>query len=278
MNMNTHNHNVFSGQGLFDLTRDTQTVIDECLESKARRELRKSYRAQLKCSLNTFSKSFKDRLISTIFPQEIEDWLYSMDVVNATRQGYLKDVRTLFSFAHRKGYTVTDAALLVDRPESENKSPGILSPDETEALMLACLEVDAGLSPWLAVQLFGGVRHSEACQLTSEEVTKDAIRIESKKSKTRRRRIIQCNATLKSWISGDYDTRNWRRRWWKVRDKAGIEWPSNCMRHSFCSYGVAEFGARATAEAAGHSEQVLFAHYRALVTPQDAKRYWAIMA
>jgi hypothetical protein len=48
------------------------------------------------------------------------------------------------------------------------------------------------------------------------------------------------------------------------------------MRHSYVSYHYAIHGAAATAREAGHSEQVLFQHYRALVTPEDARKFWEL--
>jgi len=49
-------------------------------------------------------------------------------------------------------------------------------------------------------------------------------------------------------------------------------------RHSFVSYHLARFeNAGKTALEAGHSETMLFGHYRALVTPEAAAEFWAIV-
>jgi hypothetical protein len=58
---------------------------------------------------------------------------------------------------------------------------------------------------------------------------------------------------------------------------SGVPWPQNVTRHSFVSYHLAEHeNAAKTALEAGHSEAILFRHYRALVTPQAAAEFWAI--
>jgi integrase len=60
---------------------------------------------------------------------------------------------------------------------------------------------------------------------------------------------------------------------------AGItEWPDNALRHSFASYHVAHFkDAKALALEMGHTDSgILFNHYRALVKPKEAARYWNI--
>ena len=49
------------------------------------------------------------------------------------------------------------------------------------------------------------------------------------------------------------------------------------MRHSFVSYRLAATGnAAQTALESGHDQAVLFHHYRELVKPKDAARYFEI--
>src|SRR5262249_16801386 len=67
----------------------------------------------------------------------------------------------------------------------------------------------------------------------------------------------------------------------QTRESAGIrKWPENALRHSFASYHLARFkNAAATALELGHHDsRVTFAHYRQLVQPNDAERYWNIRA
>jgi len=59
---------------------------------------------------------------------------------------------------------------------------------------------------------------------------------------------------------------------------AGIEWKKNAMRHSFASYHLAAFkNPAATAMELGHmNSAITYAHYRELVKPADAARYFSI--
>jgi len=54
------------------------------------------------------------------------------------------------------------------------------------------------------------------------------------------------------------------------------EWPDNALRHSFASYHLAHFkNAASTALELGHHDsRITFAHYRELVKPKDAEKYW----
>jgi integrase len=65
----------------------------------------------------------------------------------------------------------------------------------------------------------------------------------------------------------------------QARARAGItDWPENALRHSFASYHLAQFkNAASTALELGHHDsRITFAHYRELVKPKDAERYWNV--
>jgi hypothetical protein len=56
-----------------------------------------------------------------------------------------------------------------------------------------------------------------------------------------------------------------------------VEWKQNALRHSFCSYRLAEVKSAAqVALEAGNSPQMIFRHYRELVTDREAKMWFAI--
>src|SRR4029453_4184634 len=71
---------------------------------------------------------------------------------------------------------------------------------------------------------------------------------------------------------------NFRELFDASRVAAGItEWPSNGLRHSFGSYHLAHFNdVNALALEMGNSPEMIFSHYRELVAPKDAERYWRI--
>ena len=56
-----------------------------------------------------------------------------------------------------------------------------------------------------------------------------------------------------------------------------IPWRHNALRHSFCSYRLADVkNAAQVALEAGNSPQMIFKHYRELVTEEQAKDWFAI--
>jgi len=53
--------------------------------------------------------------------------------------------------------------------------------------------------------------------------------------------------------------------------------PYDCIRRSFCSYGLRHFGnAAKVALQAGHTEQIMFRHYLKLFSKAHAKMFWNV--
>ena len=134
---------------------------------------------------------------------------------------------------------------------------------------------------------FSGLRVAEINALDWRDVdlAHGFIIAGAKISKTRSRRLVPILDNLRAWLQPiakpagpvlvDPDTRY---RHEAARRRAGIvEWPQNCMRHSFVSYRLAQTqNAPQVALESGHDQAVLFAHYRELVRPKDAERFFSI--
>jgi hypothetical protein len=57
----------------------------------------------------------------------------------------------------------------------------------------------------------------------------------------------------------------------------GFEWERNVLRHSAISYRVATTqNVNQVALESGNSPAIIFKHYRELVTPADAQKWWGI--
>jgi len=64
----------------------------------------------------------------------------------------------------------------------------------------------------------------------------------------------------------------------KCAATAGVPWKQNVLRHSFCSYRLAVTSdVSKVALEAGNSVTMIHAHYKALVTEQAGKEWFAIM-
>jgi len=60
--------------------------------------------------------------------------------------------------------------------------------------------------------------------------------------------------------------------------RAGVPWRKNALRHSWISARVADTQDVAkTALEAGNSPSVVFSHYRQVITPAEAARWFSVM-
>jgi hypothetical protein len=65
----------------------------------------------------------------------------------------------------------------------------------------------------------------------------------------------------------------------RERAKLRSEWPQNAVLHSFDCYHLVQFNdAPKLALKMGNSPATIFRHYRQLVKPKEAERYWKLAA
>ena len=257
-------------------------LVNEFLLAKARLVNSDRYLRQLKVVLSSFANGRTRHPIDQVRAPEVEKWIRVHDWKPRTAKGYLDSVKTLFSFAVKRGYLDRNPALGVELPRAPATAPiGVHTPDQVRQVLDTARRADLDVCRVLAVRYFAGVRSAEAHRLRESDLKLDQgfLEVPASKSKTRSRRLVTIQPNLKAWLAlggelravGDMTIR-------KVIKLSKVDWVHNATRHSFVSYHLAEFeNAGKTALEAGHSETMLFAHYRALVTPAAAKEYWAIL-
>lgn len=162
---------------------------------------------------------------------------------------------------------------------------GILSVEQTARLLTSAPQ---SLIPYLTIGAFAGLRAAEVERLEWDRIDLDSgfIEVAAKNSKTARRRLVKILPNLQAWltpfrgISGLVIPANLRWLLVDAREQAGIsQWPSNALRHSYASYHLAHFNdAAALALQMGHTNTaMIFQHYREVVKPKNAARFWEIM-
>lgn len=260
----------------------TVTVVDainELLTSKARAGRSDAYLRQLRIGLADFARGRSRHALASITPADVEAWLSLSHLSSRTRLGRLQYVRTLFGFGQRRGYCAGNPAAAVDTPTQRSDPPGIHTPAQVRAILAAAMGCSPRLTRVLAIRYFAGLRTAEAARLDEADIGPKYITVEAAKAKTRRRRLVPIHPTLRAWLDlgGELPGQTCEQALWELTRRIGVPWPRNCARHSFVSYHLAAHGSAAqTALIAGHSEAMLFAHYRELVTPEAAAEFWAL--
>jgi integrase len=259
-------------------------LLNDFLRTKAKSGRSLRYIRALRVSLKSFAKGRNQTPIGNVTVTDIETWLESHNWSPRTQRNYLKDVRGMFNFAVKRNLLEHNPANAVELPVLVDKPPSIHTPDQVRTVLNFARGYNLNICRCLAVRYFAGLRSSEAQKLNEAEIREDLIEVTAVKSKTRRRRLVSIQPNLRAWLDLGgklplHDLSNtWRWFTAALLKEHGIEWEHNVTRHSFVSYHLAQFGnAGKTALEAGHTEQMTFAHYRAVVTPDAAKEFWGIL-
>lgn len=263
-------------------------LVKELIRAKERDGSSFVHLKDLRCRLNIFAAKFDGQPVATITNTAIDDWLRSLPVGPVTRNHYRRLIILAFNFAVRRKYAATNPAVDTAEAREPKTPPGILTVDQARALLV---NAPTAILPYLAIGLFAGLRRAEIERLDWSEIDFDSghIEVTAEKSKSKMaNRYITLQPNLKAWLLPHRQLKGsvtpqesivFRQSFNHAREAAGItDWPDNALRHSFASYHVAHFkDAKALALEMGHRDSgMLFNHYRALVKPKEAERYWNI--
>jgi hypothetical protein len=271
----------FCDNGFWPDAPKTAEVIAELLRTKARAGKCDGYLRQLRMSLKRFAHAVNNAPVQEVLPQHIERWLGNLAVNARTKKGNLDSVRLMFNFALKRGYVRSNPALEIQLPKDDShlRAPEIHTPEQVAKVLHTMQRADLDTCRFLAVRYFAGLRGTEA-QACNVQLERGFIEVTALAAKTRRRRLVKIEPNLAEWLKlgGELPLRDLNTRLSRVGKLSGVPWSANVTRHSFCSYHLARFrNAASTALEAGHSEAMLFAHYRELVTEQDAAEFWSIV-
>ena len=192
---------------------------------------------------------------------------------------------TFFSHAVTLGYAVSNPAQNTAKAKEPDAPPGILTVTQAANLLE---NATPEMLPYIAIGLFAGLRRAELERLDWRDIHFDGeqlIEVTAAKSKTARRRFVKIQPNLREWLApvrkhfGKITPDNFVKEFDALRVAAEItNWPDNALRHSFASYHLAQFrAAAALALEMDHTDSgMIFGHYRQLVRPKEAARYWSI--
>jgi len=274
-------------------TKTVAEVVAEMIAVKEARGASKPYLSDLHSRLGRFAEAFKVP-IASVTTGDVQKWLDGIKGATETLKNFRRITGTLFRFAEARGYIAKRSSPVPDTERIENgisKPVTIYTPEEMARLLTAA-PPDA--VPCLAIAAFAGLRSAEIMRLDWREVhlPEKFIELTAEKAKTAARRIVPISDNLAAWLAPHVKTQG---RIWKARQEelfiayreaaaatqtpaqAAVVLKRNACRHSFSSYRLAEIqNAAQVALEAGNSPQMVFKHYRELVKPTEAKRWFAI--
>ena len=265
--------------------RRVADVISELIATKEARGKSACYIADLRSRLKRFAEAFAVD-ISTVTTADVQRWLDGLKLSAQSAKNFQTVIGTLFSFAESRGY-IFKGGNPIEGTEQITANGGdiqIFTPDEIAALLKAA---SPEFLPVIALGAFAGLRTAEIERLEWSDIhfAEKFIVIGASKSKTASRRIIPLSDNLAAWLA-PYAKQTgliWKRtELWRARAEtvkaAGVKWKPNGLRHSAASYWFAGCNdAGRVAGYLGNSAAVIHRHYRELVRPADAVKWFSIL-
>ena len=265
-------------------------VMTEFKAVKEKAGLSKKYlETSASCFFRPFRDHFKDGLITEIAGDACEKYIYQHKGWNHTsRATHIRHLNVLFNFAIDKGYASLNPFEKVQRPkrQANNSADKVLPVEGVIKLLQYALKHDYKPEcAALVLVLFCGVRVDEVDRLTWDKIKLDeenpVVVLDQTKANHRRVNPVPKNAL--EWLklvrgTGKLTPANYQGRMRYVRKASKAGCKQNSARISFASYHVAMHeDAAKTSLLLGHKNpSLLWETYRALVTKEEAKRFWRI--
>ena len=273
-------------------------VVTELMMVKESRGASVRYIGDLHSRLTRFAEAFvKDA--GNVTTAEIQEWLDGLQLSPQSYTNFRTVLHLLFGFAVARGYASDNPVEDVERVRVRGGDVEIFTPVEIARLLAAA---SPEYLPCIAVGAFAGLRSAEIERLEWQDIDLAGrlITVAASKSKTASRRIVPIHDNLAQWLApyAGREGKLWPHSsigFYKAQEataaataiaaddgkgikaQKAVTWKANALRHSYASYRFALTGdAGRVAGELGNSAAVVHRHYRELVKPADAERWFAI--
>jgi len=264
--------------------RSVTDLVEEMLSAKQVDGMSARYIDDLENRLGRFADKFGAGGIADLTTAEMQQWLNGLGLAHRGRNNFRATIVLLFNFAKSRGFLPKNQPTEADalsKAKGAESPIGIFTPADISKLLA---NADDSLVPYLAIGAFAGLRTAEIQRLQWSEVKlqQGYIEVAANKSKTAQRRLVPISPNLASWLLPYTGSNGVVCKLSTINQKASdfarrlnVEWPHNGLRHSYASYRLAQCKiAGEVALEMGNSPQMIFRHYRELVTVADAGKWW----
>jgi integrase len=273
-------------------TKESVAYFSSLFLAQKAKQVEKVTLRQLKWALNKFSERFGAARPQEVDAVEVKRWVERLPLEPRGRFNVFAVCRDFFNSPEVRGLVKQNP--FCDPPQKRGKHARlpILTVDQMRALLAQ--EWPQWFKVWLVAGGFAGMRTREifAVDFSAFDWEYDEIvirREEAKQGEAARPRSATMQEAFKRHMprgkgkltegATDKLWRPWARQACRVigLTEEPLEWPTNCLRHSFASYHLAHFrDASKTAFEMGTSPDLLYATYANLVSRRDAEKWWAL--
>lgn len=277
-------------------------VVAELLKVKGSRGASVRYAKDLRLRLERFAGDC-NKDCCNVTTADLQAWLDALSLAPQSYRNYRTVLHTLFEFAVARGYAADNPIESVEKLKVRNGDIEIFKPVEIARLLESARANYPDFLPSLAIGAFAGLRSAELERLEWKDIdfASRHIVVSASNAKTASRRIVPLCDNLAAWLA-PYSGRQQGKVWpgesilfYKrqqqialataveadeskgVKAQKPVEWKGNALRHSYASYRFALTGdAGRVAGECGNSAAVIHRHYRGLVKPADAERWFNV--
>ena len=158
-------------------------AVPLCLEAKEKEDgASKRYLQSLRSVLNRFAFKCGNLVVNEVRHPQITEFLKGYKISLRTRQGYLTDLRTFFSWCEQKGHCEVNPCVAAMPSKAKRKQImeakrgrrklQVLTPGEVKKLLTYCETEEPTLTPYACLCVFGGLRpEREAPNMIDEDIT-----------------------------------------------------------------------------------------------------------
>ena len=278
-------------------------VVADMLKVKAADGISVRYAKDLRLRLERFAKDC-NKLCCNVTTADLQAWFDGLDLSPQSRRNYRTVLHALFSHAVARGYAADNPVVGVQKAKVHNADVEIFKPAEIARLLEACRTHYPDYLPSLAIGAFTGLRSSEIERLefgAHVDFAGRQIVLNMGITKTASRRVVPMTENLLAWLApyaGRQQGKVWPggtvlfyRRQQQIALATAVEadeangikaqkavaWKGNALRHSYASYRFAQSNdAGRVAGELGNSAAVVHRHYKEVVKPADAERWFNV--
>lgn len=272
-----------------------EEMVARCVEAKWEEGRSAKHRAQMKSVGMALVKSVGRRDACDVTREDVERWLTSNQYAAVTWNSYMVVARAMFGWAKKERMVRVNPCEGITRRRVVAEEVRYLRPRECERLLRAAMDArHVACLPFVVLGLFCGLRPDRELGLMQWEdvrLSEAVVIVSSGRAKTRQRRVVDLSENAVAWLrwfaeqgggtmTGRVVPPNHRRRWKALRVAAGLlnDWTHDAMRHTFASMHLAFHGDEKRLQLLmGHtSAQMIYQHYRGVVTRVEAAEFWQL--
>jgi len=262
---------------------------------EARGEICRLTLYEIESKMRIVRASFGELKVTEIDEAAVSDFIRSLPHAARGKANIRTKLSQFLNYCRREGKWISSNPTENVKVRVRNGEVKVLAVPEVRQLLQAASECElpASVVPYLAVQLFAGLRPFEAAGLAWERVHFETEQIEvlGATSKTRETRFATLEPLLAEWllpfrqaqgrITGPFFAQTLR----EVKVRAGFTfgedethpWPKDVLRHCYGSYWLAAHRDRAhLAELMGTSLPMIKTHYKRAIPQAQAEAYWRL--